>query len=238
MLEKILLFQVSEYLKESEPPLLAAYQSGYRKGCTNTALAKVTHDVYANLDNGRCTVMVLVDFSLAFNCVKHRILEDKLRREFNFSPSAVNLISSYLDGRSQVVRVGDQYSTELPVADGTPQGSCLSAMMFSLYINSIAEVIECKYHLYADDLQLYVSGSIDDVDALVEKINRDLASIERWSTFNGLFPNPRKTQAIIFSRNGAVTPNRSIMFCSERIQLSKSVKNLSLRLDNNLRWTE
>lgn len=42
------------------------------KTSTSTALSKVTHDIYANLDNGRCTLLVLVDFSLAFNCVKHQ----------------------------------------------------------------------------------------------------------------------------------------------------------------------
>lgn len=90
VLEKILLNQITEHLDNPDAPLLARNQSGYRKGFgTTTALAKVTHDIYSNLDSNRCTVMVLVDFSLAFNCVDHRLLatatsSTKRKRNFGY----------------------------------------------------------------------------------------------------------------------------------------------------------
>lgn len=180
--------------------------------------------------------MVLVDFSLAFNCVKHRIILRKLRQEFGFSPAACDLISSFLSQRSQVVKHTGNCSTELQLIDGNPQGSCLSALLFSLFINSLPNVLKCKYQLYADDLQIYTSGPISQVNRLIDVINQDLRSIEAWTQRNMLTPNPKKTQAIVFCKNGNVAPQNNIVFCGEHIQLSDSFTNLGLTMDKNLSW--
>lgn len=193
VLEKIMLDQITDHIDNSNAPLLAKYQSGYRKGySTTTAMAKIVHDIYSNFDDNRCTVMVLVDFSLAFNCVNHRILEIKLREEFQFSQAACDLVSSFLAQRKQAVRLGSTVSAEHDVLDGTPQGSSLSALLFSLYINSLPSSLKCKYHLYADDLQVYISGPSSDVDSLVNSINEDLQVITTWAEANHLSPNPKK----------------------------------------------
>lgn len=239
VLEKILLSQITDHLDVSTSALLAKHQSGYRKNhSTTTALVKVAHDILNNFDDNRCTVMVLVDFSLAFNCVRHGLLETKLRREFGFSNSACNLISSFLAQRSQVVDLGGTPSNPRNLTDGTPQGSCLSALLFSLYISSQPGVLKCEYHLYADDLQIYISGPASEINRLVEAINQDLLAIERWATENRLFPNPKKTQAIVFCRDGAIIPQNDIRFCDETITLSNKVTNLGLIMDSNLKWTD
>lgn len=67
-------------------------------------------------------------------------------------------------------------------------------------------------------------------------VNTDLQFIEGWAKANDLFPNARKTQAIIFCRDGTVTPNTNIKFCSEFIPLSDHVTNLGLQMDRNLQW--
>lgn len=237
ILEKILLDQISDYLEASDPSLLAKHQSGYRKHySTTTALTKVVHDIYAGFDNNCCTVMVLVDFSVAFNSVNHRLLRRKLEREFGLSTSACNLLDSFLNRRSQVVKAGNVLSDEHALTDGTPQGSCLSALLFSLYINSLPNALLCNYHLYADDLQIYVTGPIAEIDRLIAQINADLATIEHWATANKLAPNPKKTQAIIFTRENSVTTHPNIVFCNETIVPMDRVINLGLHMDNHLKW--
>lgn len=100
LLDKILLDQIVGHGNNVEEGLFPENQSGYRKGySTTTALAKITHDVYNNLDGNRCTIMVLVHLSLAFNCVKHQLLGRKL-----FSRNACDLIAaSFLKNRTQAV---------------------------------------------------------------------------------------------------------------------------------------
>lgn len=149
---------------------------------------------------------------------------------------ACGLISSFLEGRSQAVRLGYTLSAERDVSEGTPQGSCLSALLFSLYINSLPGVLRCEWQLYADDLQIYLSGPADEVDRLVRNINEDLAAIAEWAAQNGLSPNPKKTQTIIFSKNGSVTPQQDIIFGDTVIPLCNHVTNLGLHMDNKLSW--
>lgn len=97
--------------------------------------------------------------------------------------------------------------------------------------------MKCSYHLYADDLQVYVSGPVSDVDRLVQIINTDLVSIVRWAVENRLTPNPKKTKAIIFSKAESVSPQTSITFFGETVPLSSEVTNLGLKLDRCLTWT-
>ncbi|XP_038117511.1 uncharacterized protein LOC119769397 [Culex quinquefasciatus] len=180
--------------------------------------------------------MVLVDFSLAFNCVDHRLLAAKLNEEFRFSETACRLVSSFLGQRQQAVRSGNGTSAMREVVDGTPQGSCLSALLFSLYINSLPATLKCKYQLYADDLQIYLSGPISEVDELIRTVNEDLDAITRWATGNSLHPNPKKTQAIIFNKTGRVEPQTDIVFDGVVVPLLDTVTNLGLQFDHNMTW--
>ncbi|KXJ80076.1 hypothetical protein RP20_CCG026802 [Aedes albopictus] len=180
--------------------------------------------------------MVLVDLSLAFNCVNHQKLDRKLQEEFGFCDAARDLVASYLTNRTQLVNMGSKKSAKRILADGTPQGSCLSALLFTLYINNMPEVLRCQYHLYADDMQVYISGPAQDVDRMINVLNEDLKAIEEWTAANNLFPNPGKTQAIIFSKQGSITPQSKISFCGEIIPLSKEINNLGLKMDCNLKW--
>ncbi|KAJ4441045.1 hypothetical protein ANN_10894 [Periplaneta americana] len=55
----------------------------------------------------------------------------------------------------------------------------------------------CNYHLYADDLQCYISSRLDRVNDAIDKLNEDIDSIVTWTKKLRLKINPGKTQAII-----------------------------------------
>jgi hypothetical protein len=64
-----------------------------------------------------------------------------------------------------------------------------------IIINDVCEqILNCKFHLYADDLQLYTVDLREDVDTLVRIINEDLERIRRWSVGNSLVLNVSKTR--------------------------------------------
>ncbi len=73
LLEKTVAEQLTAVLDNQL--LYDTYQSGYRKlHSTEMALVKVTNDILMAADDGRCTLMVLLDLSCAFNTVDHEIL--------------------------------------------------------------------------------------------------------------------------------------------------------------------
>ena len=118
--------------------LLDPRQSGYRSGnSTQTALLRVCHDFRRAVDNPCVTILVLFDFSKAFDTVSHLKLLIKLRK-LGFSDEALKWIFSYLTGRSQaVVNDSGGGSQWLENTSGVLHGSLLGSLLFSLFIRSM-----------------------------------------------------------------------------------------------------
>jgi Reverse transcriptase (RNA-dependent DNA polymerase) len=94
---------------------LNRFQSGFCSAhSTTTALLNVTDDCERRF----VTVLLLLDFSKAFDSVIHDLLCNKLLSSFNFDPTAVSLIRSYLSNRFQCVSVRDELSSLVPTQKG------------------------------------------------------------------------------------------------------------------------
>jgi hypothetical protein len=219
--------------------LLNRYQSGFRPGhSTTTALLKITDDISMEMDRKFITILVLLDFSKAFDTVNFKLLCHKLKTIFFFSDSAIKFINSYLTDRTQCVYANGQFSSFLPVTQGVPQGSILGPLLFSLFINDISSsILFSKYHIYADDVQIYLSGSEESIGSLVNQINTDLASILDWSTRNGLCLNSQKTQVMAIYRNKTVILP-PVKVGDTIIPYSTKLKNLGIIMNSSLTWDD
>jgi tRNA A37 threonylcarbamoyladenosine dehydratase len=83
--------------------------------------------------------------------------------------------------------VDEKISDLVLAARGVVQGSVLGPLLFSLFINDIASRITyCRYHLYVDDVQLYLSGDIDSILDCINRINFKLESLHKWTIENEL----------------------------------------------------
>ena len=95
----------------------------------------------------------------AFDCIDHKILIAKLY-EYGVSPSALNIISSYLKHKTQWTKINDCFSTRSNIEYGVPQGSILGPLLFN--INMIDFFYECEENdiaNYADDTTPYSCGT-------------------------------------------------------------------------------
>lgn len=154
VLERVVNRQLMSFLQYNH--LLNPFQSCFRPAHnTCSALIKITDDFRSAMDDRQPTLLTLLDFSSAFNCVDYEILLAILR-SLNVSESLAEWFHSYLHGRQQRVRADDLFSDCYDVTAGVPQGGIHSPLLFSVFINSLVSVITFSaYHLYADDLQLY-----------------------------------------------------------------------------------
>ncbi len=117
--------------------LFPSHQSGFRKGhSTEAALLKLTSDIARGSGYGRCTVLVSLDLSKAYDCVPHSNLVSKFSTSFSFSSFSTQMISNYLRDRSQMVvsKHGTQ-SDVLRIFRGMPQGGNLCCLLFSAYLD-------------------------------------------------------------------------------------------------------
>ena len=72
-------------------------QSAYRRfHSTETALLKVTSDIYQAFDHHQTVVLVALDQSAAFDCVEHNTLLKRLQHTFGITDDALSWLQSYL----------------------------------------------------------------------------------------------------------------------------------------------
>jgi len=130
------------------------------------------------MDRCNITLLTLLDFSKAFDTVIHEILLTKLRRLYMFSTSATSYMKSYLSQRSQLVATQSFKSSILSVKRGVPQGSILGPLLISLYVNELPNILtKCDVHMYADDVQLYVSCPVSQINECVRVCNSELDKV-------------------------------------------------------------
>jgi len=239
VLEDIMNKQIRAYCLENN--LLTEKQSGFRanRGCI-TALIDVSEDIRSDVDKGKYVFLVLLDHSKAFNTVDPIIATNKLKNLFNFSNNATKLMSSYLHERTQSVYLNGRISAPLPIKKGVPQGSILGPLIFSLYINEFPKIIDdCNVHMYADDIQVYLSCNRTDILNCVHKLNSIMAKISLWASNNSLQINPSKSKCIIIHKKCFSTENvPQIMLNNQRVEYVTSAKNLGLIFNNTLSWND
>ena len=90
-----------------------------------------------------------------------------LSARFGFAGTALKWFRSYRQDRFQSFKIGSTLSNLFELSFGVPQGSVLGPFLFSLYTTPLDQVIwkytEVTYHFYADDIQLLIHLSPDDI---------------------------------------------------------------------------
>ena len=239
ILEKLVLSQVSSYLNSHN--LYNTCQSAYRPGhSTETALLKVVNDLFLSLNKGNISVLVLLDFSSAFDTIDHTILVHRLHTDFGFTDTVLQWFSSYLTDRTQYVSLCNHCSDFAPVHSGVPQGSVLGPMLFTMYIKPLSAIIDSHsiiHHSFADDLQLQMSAPPDRISELLHSMQSCISDVKAWATANMLKLNDSKTELmLVTSKRSKHLHNipTSITMGNAQIPFKQSVNNLSFTLDCHL----
>lgn len=239
--DKLIYIELNNYVMSNN--LINDRQSAYKASYSaETALICVLDDVRRAMDNRKITIFVGVDFSRAFDLIRHDVLLAILR-SFGLSNLLVRLFESYLSGRSQSTRAPDgSLSSWRDVTIGIPQGSVLSGLLFVIFSNSIPNgLIYCSHMLYADDLQLYLSCDVSELDVAIAKVNADLAYIFDWCNKHSMTINGLKSKAMFIGNTRLLTKVEAgivppIEIGDNTLEFVQQFKNLGIVVTNTLNW--
>ena len=199
LIEKIVATSFNNHITRHD--LDEKYQSAYRPyHSVETALVKVFNDVLISLENGKGVMLVLLDLSAAFDTVDPNILVERLENLFGITGSASEWTRSYFENRTQSVKVQNSLSKKKPV-NSLPQGSNFGPFGFPKYSSPIGKICAkhgISYHMYADDTQLYIEFTHDNIDAKKAQLEACIAEIKAWMANNRLKLNDSKTEFVIF----------------------------------------
>ena len=153
--------------------ILYPLQHGFRKGRScETQLIEFVDDISKNLQEGRQTDILIMDFAKAFDKVNHSLLIHKLRY-YGIDGKTTRWIQNWLEDRQQTVVLDGVSSEAVSVDSGVPQGSVLGPGLFLFYINDLQSRLTSKVRLFADDTIIYLTiANEDDASTLEEDLNK------------------------------------------------------------------
>ena len=243
VIDSLATHQIIAFLKRNQ--LLHPKQCGFRRfHSTQTALLSLLDDVRMGIDRGFVTVLVLFDFSKAFDSLSHSVILTCLR-DLGFVDTALRWMRSFLSDRSQSIVGLDGQASQLEyTTSGVPQGTSLGPILFIIVINTLFSRLHyCRDTtiIFADDTQFYLSTPISRLGETVSRLNSDIARLVGWSHDFGLTLNTRKTQAIIIGSTQNLATIRTltvphVIVGSERIPYSNQVKDLGIIISCDLSW--
>lgn len=186
-----------QYVKDVVEEKLENNQFAYRQGgnCTN-ALLSIQHRVYEHLDDPSCTAVRLfaMDFSKAFDTVKHELLARKLIT-LGLNAYIVNWYLEFLNDRKQRVIWNNVTCDWKPINKGTVQGSVSGPYLFIIFLNDLNisyNGTSCIFK-YADDSTL-ISPVYKNTDPSSDIVNQFLT----WTKNNNMSCNPSKCKELVF----------------------------------------
>ena len=244
VIEKLVGLQIVDYIEFNQS--LKQSIAGFRKGhSTATVLLRIRDDIIRAMKKGELTLMVLADYSKAFDTVSYSVVIKKMYR-LGFSRSFLYWMTNYLSDRLQYVQVDDNKSLLEHLHFGVPQGSILGPLLFNIYTadlqDNLSNSISC--YQYADDTTLYKQCTVKDLAQNVADFNSSLSHMASWSLKSNLALNPVKTKSMLLltrqmaSFHGLKDENLNLEISNRQLERVIETRLLGVKFQENLKWND
>ena len=242
ILERMIADRLMFVLEERE--LLSPNQAGFRQGrCTTDQILKLVQDatdnIHAPKDESHQTTVCFFDYEKVYDKVWRDGLIHKML-ELNIPKRFIKFVRHFLSGRRTCVEVNNKKSKEFILKEGLPQGSCISPLLFLIFINDIDVELDMKTaaSLFADDTASWrrdgkVRGS--DHTLMQQEVNK----ITEWATTWKMSINVDKTKCMVISSSYQDQQwNPQLEAMGKAIEPVKAYPFLGNTINNNLRFKD
>lgn len=236
VLEKVAYKQLCIFFEDNN--IICMEQSGFRSGHScESALNYVIDDWKNALGNQESIITVFLDFQKAFETIERSLLINKLRM-YGLGQTPIRWMLSYLNDRTQRVKINNKLSDALLNNIGVPQGSVLGPLLFIIYINDLKNcLLHCRIKSFADDTLIYIRAK--NIEENIGKMNADLERIYNRINQNKLKLNVQKTKLMIITNKKSIIKNNiNIKINNVRLDIVEQVKYLGVIIDEDLNFKQ
>ena len=220
-------------------------QAGFRKNYSPVDNMFIMHALiqkYLSKKRGRLYI-IFIDYEKAFDNVSHKVLFEILARKgvcCNFLKILLNIYKR----NNSCVKVNSLGTGSFPCSKGTRQGDLSSPMIFDLFINDICTYLrtECNSGIFVTEnipkiISLMFADDVASPADTVVQLQRQINSIEKFSTEIGMKINLSKTNVVVFRNGGPLRKNEKWYFHDKPITISSFYKYMGLIFTPKLKWT-
>lgn len=249
LIQKMIKPRLCNFLETNN--LISKYQSGCRANhsCEDN-LTRLESDCKKAQASRNYLIAIFLDLSNAFdklwiggilNYLKHIGIRGRI----------LKWIADFLRHRKIKVKQNGHLSEIVETINGCPQGSVLSPILFSLFMNTLQNAIDdynskLKNPHAKAELSQFVDDSATWVSAprplmALQRAQNALDIIEEWSKTFGFIINPTKTQVLIVHRKRIKAPEADpgfprLKLGDNKLSYNTTAKFLGMYFDKHLSW--
>ena len=207
---------------------------------TEMMMVGIFDEVLKGFDENKATIIVFLDLSAAFDTIDIDKLIEILHEELGIDGVALQWFRSFLSGRTQRVKIANQYSESCEVPCGAPQGSVLGPRLFNINVRSQPQVFKkCTFNTssFADDSNGRRTFALTfQFQVIKNDVVNCMDKIVSWSHAHFMKINPEKTELLLLypSSLSKAVKIRGVLFEDQCIRFSRQVKNVGVWIDCNL----
>ena len=239
LIERVVTKRLNEHMSVNRlhEPSEFAYKKYHN---TETMMIGLMDEVLRGFDSNLATIVIFIDLSAAFDTIDVKKLLQILKDEIGIDGVALSWFRSFLSGRTQRVKIENEYSDSCEVPCGVPQGSVLGPVLFNINVRSQPLVFKsCMFSAssFADDSNGRRSFAMTfQFQVLKNEVVNCMDKIVMWNNIHFMKINPEKTELLLLrpcSLNKKVII-KGVIFEDQCIRFSEQVKNVGVWIDSNL----
>ena len=245
---------VVKWINEDVEGKISKAQYGGQPGSSAVlALIYLVHKWQKALDvPGFVIRLMFLDFRKAYDLIDHNILLENCSK-IGIRPALISWLASYLSGRSQVTKFGNELSERDIIHGGVPQGSKIGPVAFIVHLNGLPSLLKQSevsgedfdgndndddVSIFMDDTTISEIINIKDHKSgnVIGNATRNMSEVAKFTKEQKMKLNLEKCKEMLIDlrRNKTVIPPVNID--NHSIERVRTYKLLGLWIDDDMKW--
>lgn len=201
-------------------------------GSTTSALIAILHSVTDLLSSNPYVGIIALDFSKAFDTVRHSELLRKLAM-LDIPDEVFNWMVDFFSGRSHCTSYRGETSELLDISASIIQGSAVGPVSYVINAADLTTVTDGnQMHKYADDTYILIPS------CNIHSRETELKHVEQWASTNNLKLNRTKSLEVIFTSSRRKLQECDLPTALPDIARATAIKILGVTITNHLSVSE